>query len=472
MDTLIWGQIAIVLIDKFMNTEKKRNKYLCALGILISGLSYVFVFYPAWQVSFGYVFLAMVIWLLIKNIKYGKYKFTKHDIAVICITIICMVLLLGRWYIISKDTLLAEMSTDYPGERNEVGGGAYNLYSYFYNIFFTFEEFLNPCEYSSMLSFYPIPLILGLIYVIRNKKDLHFWIPMLVVGGFLSIWCVFGFPSIIAQITKMSMTTAGRVTIPLGTVSIYALIYLMGNFEKDDKLLNKKLTYFLAVFATLFIIYKAKTTIGYAADFHYLDKFKLLLGGEIFLAAIFGILNLNDEKIKNYTIYGIIAIALMSGLRVNPIIRTTDIFYTKPVAVKMQEIKENNPSAIWIVNDGGWYINDYALANGIRTLNSTQLYPNMDLFKTLLGEKEAENLRKIYNRYAHVNVEITDEKTTVELLYPDNISIKINYKDLKKINIEYVLSTVDLGEESFSKKFEELYNEDGMYIYKVMEGID
>ena len=232
----------------------------------------------------------------------------------------------------------------------------------------------------------------------------------------------------------MSMTTAGRVTIPLGTVSIYALIYLMGNFEKDDKLLNKKLTYFLAVFATLFIIYKAKTTIGYAADFHYLDKFKLLLGGEIFLAAIFGILNLNDEKIKNYTIYGIIAIALMSGLRVNPIIRTTDIFYTKPVAVKMQEIKENNPSAIWIVNDGGWYINDYALANGIRTLNSTQLYPNMDLFKTLLGEKEAENLRKIYNRYAHVNVEITDEKTTVELLYPDNISIKINYKNEKQIS--------------------------------------
>ena len=471
MDTLIWGQIAIVLIDKFMNTDKKRNKYLCALGILISGLSYVFVFYPAWQVSFGYVFLAMVVWILFKNIKYGNYKFTKHDIAVICVTIICIVLLLGRWYMISKDTLIAEMSTDYPGERNEVGGGAYNLYSYFYDIFFTFEEFLNPCEYSSMLSFYPIPLILGLIYVIRNKKDLHFWIPMLVVGGFLSIWCVFGFPSILAKITKMSMTTAGRVTIPLGTVCIYALIYLMGNFEKGDKLLNKKFTYFLSVFATLFIIYKAKTTIGYAEDFHYLDKFKLLLGGEIFLLAIFGILNLNDEKIKNYTIYGIIAIALMSGLRVNPVIRTTDIFYTKPVAIKMQEIKETNPSAIWVVSDGGWYVNDYALANGISTLNSTQLYPNMELFDTLLGDK-AEEFRKIYNRYAHVNVEITDEETTVELLYPDNIAIKLNYKDLNKIDVEYILSTADFSKEAFSNKFEELYSEDDIYIYKVMEGID
>lgn len=472
MDTLIWGQIAIVLIDKFMNTDKKRNKYLCALGILISGLSYVFVFYPAWQLSFGYVFLAMVVWLLIKNIKYGNYRFTKHDIAVIVITILCMALLLGRWYIMSKDTLIAEMSTDYPGERNEVGGGAYNLYSYFYNIFFTSEDFLNPCEYSSMLSLYPIPLLLGLIYVIRNKKDLHFWIPMLLVGTFLTVWCVWGFPSILAKLTKMSMTTAGRASIPLGTICIYMLIYLIGNWEKDDKLItdNKKVTFGISLVAVLYIIYKAKTTIGYAEDFHYLDKFKLLLGGEIFLALIFGVLNINNEKIKEYTVYGLIIVALISGLRVNPVIRTTDIFYTKPVAVKMQEIKNENPSAIWVVNDGGWYINDYALANGIRVLNSTQVYPNLQLFETILGDK-SEEYRKIYNRYAHVNFEITDEESDVELLFADNVAIKLNYKDLSKLNIEYILSTEDFSKKSFSNEFEEIYNEDGMYIYKVMEGI-
>lgn len=471
MDTLLWGQIAIVLIDKFMNTDKKRNKYLCALGILISGLSYVFVFYPAWQISFGYVFLAMIVWLLLKNIKYGSYRFTKHDIAVVVVTLICLVLLLVRWYNFSGNTLIATMNTDYPGERCEVGGGAVNLYSYFYNIFFTFEEYLNPCEYSSMLSFYPIPLILGLIYVIRNQKDLHFWIPMLIVGGFLSIWCVFGFPEIIAKITKMSMTTAGRVTIPLGTVCIYTLIYLMGNFEKDDKLINKKLTYYLSVFSIIYIIYKAKTTIGYAEEFHYLDKFKILLGGEIFLVTIWGILNLSNKKIKNYTIYGLIAIALISGLRVNPVIRTTDIFYTKPVAIKMQEIKQSNPSALWVVNDGGWYINDYAVASGIRTLNSTGVYPNLELFETILGNKK-EEYKKIYNRYAHVNFEVTDKKSDVELLFADNVAIKLNYKDLEKLNIEYILSTKDFSKETFSNKFEEIYNEDGMYIYKVMEGID
>ncbi len=475
MDTLIWGQIAIVLIDKFMNTEKKWAKYLCALGVLVSGLSYIFVFYPAWQLPFGYVFLALVIFLLFKNIKYGKYRFNKHDVAVICITLLCLALLLVRWYSFSGNTLIAEMSTDYPGERNEVGGGALNLYSYFYDIFFPFEDFVSPCEYSAMLSLYPIPLILGLIYVIRNKKDLHFWIPMLTVGMFLTIWCVWGFPEFLAKLTKMSMATAGRASIPLGTVCIYLLIYLIGNFEETDKLINKKLTYFLTVFATVYIIYRARKTLGFVPDFlYYLDRYKLLLGGEIFLVLIFGVLNISSPRIRNYTIYGLIAVALMSGLAVNPVIRTTDIFYTKPVAVKMQEIKAEDSEAIWIVNEknGGWYINDYALANGIRILNSTQLYPNVELFENLLGDK-AEEYRKIYNRYAHINIEVTDKETEVELLFADHISIKLNYKDLAKLNVKYILSKGDdFSTKTFADKFEEIYNEDGMYIYKVMEGIE
>ncbi len=474
MDTLLWGQIVIVLIDKFMNTDKKRIKYLCALGILVSGLSYIFVFYPAWQVSFGYVFLALVIFLLFKNIKYGKYRFTKHDVLVIFITIICLGLLLLRWYNLSGNTLAAEMNTDYPGERNEVGGGALNLYSYFYDIFFPFEDFVSPCEYSSMLSLYPIPLILGLIYVIRNKKDLHFWIPMLITGMFLTVWCVWGFPEILAKITKMSMSSAGRASIPLGTLCIYLLIYLIGNLKKEDKLLNRKLTYVLSILGVTYIIYRARKTLNIVPDFgYYLDKFKLLLGGEIFLVLIFGILNVNNEKIKNYTIYGLIAVAFMSGLNVNPVIRTTDIFYTKPVAIKMQEIRKEDPEAIWIVNEdnGGWYINDYALANGIRTLNSTQLYPNMELFQNLLGDK-AEEYRKIYNRYAHINVEITDKKTDVELLFLDHISIKLNYNDLSKLNVKYILSKEEFSKDEFFDNFEEVYNEDGMCIYKVMEGIE
>ena len=461
MDTLIWGQIILVLINKFMCTEKKKIKYLCALGLISSVLAYIFVLYPAWQVSFAYVFLAIFIWMLIKNFKEG-YKITKHDVVVVVVTILCIIALLGRWYILSKDTIKAVSSTDYPGDRLETGGGTFTLYAYFYNIFFTFEDFPNPCEYASMLSFFPIPILLGILYLIRNKKNYSFWIPSLICSLFLVIWCKYGFPVILAKITLMSNATAPRATIALGTLNIYMLIYLMGSINKEDKWINKKLTYFLAGFFTLYIIYQSRKTCG----FPYIDKFKILAGGEIFLAAIFGILNINDEKIKDYTIYGLIAIALITGLRVNPVIRTTDIFYTKPVAIKMQEIRNENPDAIWVINDNGWYINDYTVANGIRTLNSTNVYPNLEMFETILGDK-AEEYKSIYNRYEHINFNIVDKKSEVELLYADNVVINLNYNDLSKLDIEYILSKEDLNTKGFDTNFEELYYEDGLYIFKV-----
>lgn len=462
LDTLIWGQVILVLVNKFMNTDKKYVKYLCALGLVSAMLSYVFYIYPAWQVSFGYVFLAIGIWMIIKNFKAG-YKLTLHDVIVVIITLVCIIALLGRWYVLSKDTIKAFSNTAYPGDRSVTGGGAYNLFAYFYNIFFAFEDFPNPCEFSSMLSFYPIPMILGFIYVIRNKKNVSFWIPTLIAGGFLTIWCKWGFPEFLAKLTLMSNVTSSRGSLALGTLNIYMLIYLMGNISKDDKWFNnKKLTLGIAGLAVLYIIYQAKKTCIYP----YIDKFKILAGGEIFLLAIFGILNINNEKIKDYTIYGLIAIALLTGLKVNPVIRTTDVLYTKPIAIKMQEIRDNDPNAIWVVNDNGWWINDYTIANGIRTLNSTNVYPNLELYETILGDK-AEESEELYNRYHHVNFNIVDEETNIDLVFADNVVINLNYNELEKLDIKYILSRTDINENGFDKDFEEIYAEDGLYIFKV-----
>lgn len=472
MDTLIWGQIALVLFNKFLKVKDKWKKYLIAFGLLVSGLSYIFVFYPAWQLPFGYVFLALIIWMLIDNIKYGEYKINVHDIVVLGVTLICLVVLMFRWYTLSKDTLVAEMSTDYPGERQELGGHAQNIFSYFYNIFFAFREYLNPCEYAAMLSFFPVPLILAIVYAFRNKRYLHFFVPMIIVTMFLSIWCILGFPAFLANITKMSMSPSGRSTIPLGTACIYLLIFLMANFDNQrDKLLSKNVAISLGIITTLFVAYEAKKTIGYAADFLYLDAFKMLVAFEIFLAANICIYNLNDDKLRMYGGVAIIIIALMSGLCVNPVISTTNIFYEKPVAKKINEIKSQEPDALWVVNDDGWYCNDYLLASGVKTLNSTQLYPNFETFEKLFGEEKLNDteFRTEINRYCHINFVITDEESDVDLLYPDNIALLVNYNDLDKLGIKYVMSFDDFSVESYGSHFKELYNEDGVYLYEYIE---
>lgn len=228
MDTLIWGQIILLLLNKFMTTDKRKIKYLCALGEIVAITSFIFILYPAWQVSFAYVFLAIFIWLMIKNFQNG-YKINLHDCAIIGITLLCVVGLLIRWFMLSGDTISAIMNTDYPGERREVGGGATILYAYFYNLFFAYKYCPNPCEASSMLSFYPLPILLSMVYLIFNRKEKKHWkflIPAISVSVFLTIWCKWGFPEILAKCSLMSMTTAPRATIALRNPSnLYAHLF-------------------------------------------------------------------------------------------------------------------------------------------------------------------------------------------------------------------------------------------------------
>ena len=221
MDEIIWGQIILLLLNKFMKTDKKWVKYLCAAGEVVAITSYIFLLYPAWQVSFAYVFLAIFIWLMICNFKDG-YRLNLHDIVTVVITLLCVIGLLVRWFMLSGDTISAIMNTDYPGERREVGGGATILYAYLYNIFFAYKYCTNPCEASSMLSFYPLPILLSIFYLIRNRKEKKhyaFLIPGIVVSVLLVIWCKWGFPEILAKCTLLSMTTAPRATIALRNTS-------------------------------------------------------------------------------------------------------------------------------------------------------------------------------------------------------------------------------------------------------------
>ena len=487
MDTLIWGQIILGLIDKFMRTDKKYVKYLCALGLLSSVLSYIFILYPAWQVSFAYVLLALLIWIMIKNIKDNKYRFTVHDVSVIVVTLAAIAGLLFRWYSLSKDTIIATMSTDYPGARKEVGGGALTLYAYFYNIFWAYKYVPNPCETSGMLSFYPIPIILGIIYLIRNRKNWSFLIPTLAVSGFLLVWCKYGLNEVLAKITLMSMTTSQRVTIPLGTLNIYILIFLFSRMEANTKLLNinipnkensekkNKISNILTIVFTALITILGVIYISIVAKKQlamllpeiegYLGNVKALISGVVFGVTIFAILNMNKEKYRKFAIYMIMMIALVTGICVNPVSRTTDIIYEKPISKKIAEIRESDPDALWLGDDTGWYLNNYLVANGVRTINSTNVYPNMELFETILGDRAEEN-RIEYNRYCHVNINLGKyEQNTVTAVAPDNVLIEFNYTDLEKLGIDYIVAKKDLNE-AYDMEFEELYAEDGLYIFK------
>lgn len=463
LDTLIWAQIVLVLFNKFFETDKKWVKYLCAFGLLVGLLSYVFYLYPAWQIPYAYFMFAMGIWILLKNAP--NYKLNWHDSILIIATVICFAALLFRWYSLSADTIEATMNTAYPGARQEIGGGSVTVYAYVYDIFTSIFGTPNACEYSSMLSFFPAPYLLGIFYLIRNRKreNAIFLIPVLAVSIFIGYWCWRGFPPTLAKYTLMSMSTASRTGLVLGTINIYILIFLIGRINKEDKWMHWSLATLLGIATTAYVVYKG-ITIPPAHDYYTMPK--IIISAGIYLIAFIGIFNMDKKPFQIIFMGTAIAIAFVSGLIVNPIMRTTDIIYTKPVSVKMAEIRNSDPDAIWIGESVDFHISNYMVANGLRTLNSTSVYPNIEFFEKLLGDR-AKDRDFDYNRYSHNIVFLGNEQSDIELTQTDKLIWHLNCDDLDKFDIDYILTTRNLNRAGLDRNFEMMYYEDGMYIFKV-----
>lgn len=462
-DLLIFGQLAIVSIVKFIETTNLKQKILSAIGFGISGVAYIFSFYPAWMVPFGYVFLAIFIWVIWQHRK--TYKINKRDVIIICITILLMGLLGLRYYLLSSETLHAVLNTSYPGQRFELGGdGIVNIFGYVYNIFTPYKETLNPSESSTMISFYPIPMIIALIYMFRNKKGYSFIIPLTLVGILFSIWTFVETNETFAKITLLYMVKAKRITVPLSLIQTYLMLYVLSRIDKNDKMVKENIAKVLAFVGTIAIMYLALQQ----APEGYIGPFLGCVAGIFVLTAFYLLFNLKEEN-KNKLIAFLIAFSIVGSIAVNPVIKGVDIMYEKPLAQKVQEIVAEDSEALWIVDSYGFPIPNYIVANGARTINSTNYYPNEDMLYTLIGdEKEKEEIKEIYNRYAHISIDLIKDETHLELLGADHFKIYLNYKQLKDLNVTYILSSRDLeGFSDDSINLEKIYSENSMNIYKV-----
>ena len=96
---------------------------------------------------------------------------------------------------------------------------------------------------------------------------------------------------------------------------------------------------------------------------------------------------------------------------------------------------------------------------GAPTINSTNVYPNLEHWSQLDPEGSNE---EIYNRYAHILITLTDEEATEFELRQANI------EDLPKLGGSYILTTRNLDELANSKIQLQLVSQIKSYfIYKV-----
>ena len=237
-ELFVFGELAVVLLYKYMNTESFKKRLVILFFMIICAGGYMLILYPAWQIPLFYVFLVLAIWIIIENRK--NCKINKKDIISIILAILIFAGCMGYIFTKSIDTIKTITSTVYPGGRISLGGyGKDRFFSYPMNIFLPEKDIdlkTTTSESAVMFGLFPIGIIISIIAMIKNKKmDLSI-ILLEIIHVFLCIYIVSGFPEILSKLTLMGNTVPERAFIAIGFIDILVLIRGITITEKAPKL--------------------------------------------------------------------------------------------------------------------------------------------------------------------------------------------------------------------------------------------
>ena len=373
--------------------------------------------------------------------------------------VICILLVLS-YFISTKEYIQIINQTVYPGKRVEYGSNEIDkLLCYAQSLFFPIKDMYNNSESGVFFCLFPLSTLLSLYYSIKSKKKDLLSILLLIVEIPMIIYTTIGLPPIVAKLLLFTHSTSVRMIDILGLVQVILIVRLL-SFYKDEKYIKP------IVGSIIAIIFACESVLICKFSFaDYLNKYRMiLLFILIFFLSFYLMTNYKDKGFKKFGIL-ISVVSICSGICVRPISIGLASVYTKPAAQEIQKIVSTDPKSKW-VTIGGIETPSFTVMCGAPTINFVNTYPNLKLWHTLDPDKKYE---KIYNRYEHVKVILTQEDTSFALLQNDYITLSLSYKDLKKAKLKYVFTNgdCDIDFNNGYVKFDKVYDESGVNIYKI-----
>ena len=472
VEMIIYGELLILLFNNYVVQKSFTKRAVTIFLIMLFMGCYLFVLYPAWQVPMAYIFAIIGLWILIEN--YKDYKFHKKDFFPISIFSILFIVAMVYIYNKSKGTIDLVNNTAYPGARFETGGDKYtefdvgynsfvHVFRYWGNMFFPiFSDNLkaSTCNFAVFFDLFPIGLVVSFMVLFKDKIKDKLLIMLLCLYLFFTAWCVIGFPRFLAQITMMKVSPAYRTFIILGFLNVLILVRSLSLLKcKMNKLYSFMISLMLVVLivASNILIYR-----------NYFDAFKIITVSILSLLLFYLILR---NKVNKFFVFLIMIIMIVSGWFVNPIQRGIDVINNLELSKIIKKI-DTKDRGLWIVDNFKFVATNFPVMQGVKTLNSINTYPNVDVLNILDKDKKYSD---VYNRYAHVLVNLIHENNITDkfvLIALDCFQINMTVDDILKLNINYILTNRELEEFNNDRvNFEQIFSGKtkyfDVYIYMV-----
>lgn len=458
VEQLIFGQICVLTLNRYMQENPGWKRVRLSIIFFWSGGCYILVFYPAWQIPFGYVFLFLMVAVVLRNRKQFTWSW-KKDFPVLIIVGVIWLILLGSLFLKSWNTILTVLNTAYPGKRVCTDKLTLKvMFAYVYNIFLPFMNTEFNVEWV-FIDFFPLGMILSLWLIIKEKqRDVLLILMNLCEIFFLAIYLL-PVPEILLKATLLSMVPSTRALIPMGFLNILILIRAF-SLKKGEWNIVERIV--MAIGYPIVVILIARHCYGAITT----TKFMIAIMAIAFVGGILLLSYNKKEKIMNVAIVSCLILFAFCGGLVNPLQKGIDFILNSPLIEDIAAIAKENKGK-WIVEGNAFPGNNLPLLGGAATINSTNVYPDIERWKKLDSEGENE---EIYNRYAHIPMELMDsEDTSFELIQPDLFKVKLNTKDLEKLDVSYILSQNELEKYSNTNVIlKKVISDEGWFIYQVI----
>lgn len=466
VEMLIWGQLGILFIHYYFCSNSYWHRGFYAIGLAYCIVAYTVSIYPAWQITFGYIFLCFACWVIYEE--HNQMVRTYKDIILGAMMFCLVVFPLAHIVQNSWDTIQAFIHSDYPGQRQTYGGELSWkwLFRYALNYVapFGFNLMNMPTVTASFISFSPLGIVLAIFYCFKyHIKDKLIWILLPLLGIYV-LYFLFPWSAFLSKVTFLSYVPSGRLT---PAVDFIQLVILLRVLAYHLPVFNKRNTFLITILYVMFIAWMAYEKIRPEYLYTWLTVILMLS-----LCACAYILRLRHGLLMIFMV-----VAFCSGIIANPIARGVQSVYETDLGKAVKKIAETDKGS-WIVdNDFTWnetyinFMNSYPIMFGAPTINSVNFYPYWPRW-TQFGLTKQQYY--VLNRYNHMNITLTNTEPTdfqnakEGEVIQDIVNIKLNVNDLKKTGATYILSNrniVDLS--TASVQLVPIHQSNGFIIYQV-----
>lgn len=455
LDAYIWGMALMVLGYHFFTSELKM-KNLCTILFPFVTIAFILILYPAFQWPTGLLMVTLLVAVLIRDKK--RITFKKIDILRIILIALVVIGIMVYTIITSWQGIRVMMDTVYPGAVVALGDGEtiQSLFTDLSSFVLPFKDitYLNNSEVSTFVQFTPIFLMLYPIIYKKMKRDRNIIVGNALVGCLIImiVFMLVGFPELLAKITGFSYITRMKITYEFAA-TIFT-VWGINEIWKKQIFSLKNILIVLAVYVFCYVCFIGERELSYLDWWQY----------AIILVGLTGLLYvILRGRHKMVATLGIVALMGICGMTVNPVVRGTTAIFGHPLEKKITEIADEDKDAYWLAN-GDTKLASMSMANGAKVLNMVNVYPDFEKWKLIDPDEEKKD---IYNRYAHIKVELVKDDTNIELgPTRDMVVVRLSCADIKKWPVKYVITAGELTNCKFD--FKEIYKdtEGDYYIYE------